>query len=248
MTQVTIEEAERRDRAAADQLQASADAGRLSHLRKLEAESIYILREAVAEFSHPVMLYSIGKDSSVMLRLAQKAFYPGKIPFPSASYRHQLQVSRNDRVSRFVREGDRRATDRASKRRSARGRRESVRAGNAEMLRLAEDEEPSRCAGGRRIQRGVWRRAARRRKIARQRAHLFVPRRARPMGSQESAARAVEPLQFAHRQSPRASAFSRSRTGRSSTSGSTSSRKIFRSCRFTSPKSAKWCCATARSW
>jgi sulfate adenylyltransferase subunit 2 len=54
----------------------------LSHLQALEAESIYILREAAAEFSHPVMLYSIGKDSSVMLRLAQKAFYPGKIPFP----------------------------------------------------------------------------------------------------------------------------------------------------------------------
>ena len=54
----------------------------LSHLRQLEAESIFILREAAAEFSKPVMLYSIGKDSSVMLRLAQKAFYPGKIPFP----------------------------------------------------------------------------------------------------------------------------------------------------------------------
>jgi sulfate adenylyltransferase subunit 2 len=55
---------------------------RLSHLQALEAESIHILREAAAEFSQPVMLYSIGKDSSVMLRLAQKAFYPGKIPFP----------------------------------------------------------------------------------------------------------------------------------------------------------------------
>jgi sulfate adenylyltransferase subunit 2 len=55
---------------------------RLNHLETLEAESIYILREAVAEFSYPVMLYSIGKDSAVMLRLAQKAFYPGKIPFP----------------------------------------------------------------------------------------------------------------------------------------------------------------------
>jgi len=54
----------------------------LSHLRALEAESIFILREAVAEFARPVMLYSIGKDSSVMLRLAQKAFYPGRIPFP----------------------------------------------------------------------------------------------------------------------------------------------------------------------
>jgi sulfate adenylyltransferase subunit 2 len=54
----------------------------LSHLKALEAESIYILREAAAEFARPVMLYSIGKDSSVMLRLAQKAFFPGKIPFP----------------------------------------------------------------------------------------------------------------------------------------------------------------------
>src|SRR5689334_6333391 len=54
----------------------------LTHLRVLEAESIHILREVVAEFARPVMLYSIGKDSSVMVRLAQKAFYPGRIPFP----------------------------------------------------------------------------------------------------------------------------------------------------------------------
>lgn len=54
----------------------------LSHLRALEAESIHIIREVVAEFEKPCLLYSIGKDSSVLLRLAQKAFYPGKIPFP----------------------------------------------------------------------------------------------------------------------------------------------------------------------
>ena len=54
----------------------------LTHLRQLEAESIYIIREVVAEFENPVMLFSIGKDSMVMLRLAQKAFYPGKPPFP----------------------------------------------------------------------------------------------------------------------------------------------------------------------
>jgi sulfate adenylyltransferase subunit 2 len=54
----------------------------ISHLRLLEAESIHILREVASEFERPVMLYSIGKDSSVMLRLAQKAFYPGPIPFP----------------------------------------------------------------------------------------------------------------------------------------------------------------------
>jgi sulfate adenylyltransferase subunit 2 len=55
---------------------------KLTHLRVLEAESIHILREVAAEFARPVMLYSIGKDSSVMLRLAQKAFFPGRIPFP----------------------------------------------------------------------------------------------------------------------------------------------------------------------
>ena len=55
---------------------------RLSHLRLLEAESIHILREVASEFERPVMLYSIGKDSSVMLRLAQKAFFPAPIPFP----------------------------------------------------------------------------------------------------------------------------------------------------------------------
>jgi len=54
----------------------------LSHLKYLEAESIHIMREVAAECEKPVMLYSIGKDSSVMLRLAEKAFYPGKIPFP----------------------------------------------------------------------------------------------------------------------------------------------------------------------
>jgi sulfate adenylyltransferase subunit 2 len=55
---------------------------RLTHLKQLEAESIHILREVVAEFDNPVMLYSIGKDSAVMLHLALKAFYPGKPPFP----------------------------------------------------------------------------------------------------------------------------------------------------------------------
>ena len=54
----------------------------LTHLQQLEAESIQIIREVAAEFENPVMLYSIGKDSSVLLHLARKAFYPGKIPFP----------------------------------------------------------------------------------------------------------------------------------------------------------------------
>jgi sulfate adenylyltransferase subunit 2 len=55
---------------------------RLSHLQQLESESIHIIREVAAEFQNPVMMYSIGKDSSVMARLAKKAFAPGKLPFP----------------------------------------------------------------------------------------------------------------------------------------------------------------------
>ena len=77
---------------------------RLNHLRALEAESIYILREAAVEFARPVMLYSIGKDSSVMLRLAQKAFFPGKIPFPllhvDTSYKFPEMIEFRDSYAR----------------------------------------------------------------------------------------------------------------------------------------------------
>ncbi|WP_341939272.1 sulfate adenylyltransferase subunit CysD [Marinimicrobium sp. C2-29] len=59
-----------------------SDQYNLTHLKQLEAESIHIIREVAAEFDNPVMLYSIGKDSAVMMHLAQKAFYPGKPPFP----------------------------------------------------------------------------------------------------------------------------------------------------------------------
>jgi len=58
------------------------DTKRLTHLKQLEAESIHILREVVAEFDNPVMMYSVGKDSAVMLHLALKAFFPAKLPFP----------------------------------------------------------------------------------------------------------------------------------------------------------------------
>jgi sulfate adenylyltransferase subunit 2 len=79
---------------------------RLNHLRALEAESIHILREAAAEFARPVMLYSIGKDSSVMLRLAQKAFFPGGIPFPllhiDTSYKFPEMIEFRDTYARQI--------------------------------------------------------------------------------------------------------------------------------------------------
>src|SRR5438045_2688250 len=84
----------------------NTDSVHLSHLAALESESIYILREAVAEFAHPVMLYSIGKDSSVMLRLAQKAFYPGKIAFPllhiDTSYKFPEMIAFRDSYAREI--------------------------------------------------------------------------------------------------------------------------------------------------
>jgi sulfate adenylyltransferase subunit 2 len=79
---------------------------RLGHLRLLEAESIHILREVASEFERPVMLYSIGKDSSVMLRLAQKAFFPGSIPFPllhiDTGFKFTEMLEFRDRTAREV--------------------------------------------------------------------------------------------------------------------------------------------------
>src|SRR5260370_31525722 len=78
----------------------------LTHLRALEAESIHIIREVVAEFSNPVMLYSIGKDSSVMVRLAQKAFHPGLLPFPllhiDTTFKFQEMIEFRDNFAREI--------------------------------------------------------------------------------------------------------------------------------------------------
>ncbi len=77
---------------------------RLTHLQRLEAESIHILREVVAECERPVMLYSIGKDSSVMLHLAMKAFYPAKPPFPllhvDTTWKFREMISFRDEMAR----------------------------------------------------------------------------------------------------------------------------------------------------
>src|ERR1700742_510802 len=76
----------------------------LTHLQMLEAESIHIIREVASEFQKPVMLYSIGKDSSVMLRLAQKAFHPGPIPFPllhvDTCYKFHEMIEFHDSMAR----------------------------------------------------------------------------------------------------------------------------------------------------
>ncbi|RVQ55097.1 sulfate adenylyltransferase subunit CysD, partial [Sinorhizobium meliloti] len=76
----------------------------LPHLRRLEAEAIHVIREVVATFSNPVVLYSIGKDSSVLLRLAMKAFYPAKLPFPflhvDTKWKFREMIEFRDRMAR----------------------------------------------------------------------------------------------------------------------------------------------------
>src|ERR671916_340670 len=76
----------------------------LTHLKVLEAESIHIIREVAAEFERPVMLYSIGKDSAVMLRLAQKAFHPGRLPFPllhvNTTWKFRQMIEFRDRLAK----------------------------------------------------------------------------------------------------------------------------------------------------
>lgn len=75
----------------------------LTHLRQLEAESIHIFREVAAEFENPVMLYSVGKDSSVLLHLARKAFYPAKLPFPllhvNTTWKFREMIEFRDRIA-----------------------------------------------------------------------------------------------------------------------------------------------------
>jgi sulfate adenylyltransferase subunit 2 len=84
----------------------SAILATLNHLRQLEAESIYIMREVAAQFERPVLLYSVGKDSSCLVRLAQKAFYPGKIPFPflhiDTGYKFKEMYSFRDEFTREI--------------------------------------------------------------------------------------------------------------------------------------------------
>lgn len=79
---------------------------RLTHLKQLEAESIHIFREVAAEFDNPVMLYSVGKDSSVLLHLARKAFYPGKIPFPllhvDTTFKFKEMIEFRDRMAKEI--------------------------------------------------------------------------------------------------------------------------------------------------
>src|SRR5947207_11084417 len=77
-----------------------------THLRELESESIYILRETVAQFRNPVLLYSVGKDSSVLVHVARKAFYPGPLPFPllhvDTGYKFKEMITFRDEFTKSI--------------------------------------------------------------------------------------------------------------------------------------------------
>ena len=169
---------------------------RLSHLERLEAESIHIIREVAAECRNPVMLYSIGKDSSVMLHLARKAFYPGAAAFPADARRHDVEVPRDDRLPRPDGGGSRHAAHRPHQPGGREGRAQPVRP-RAELHARHEDRGAEAGARPAQVRRGLRRRAPRRGEEPRQGAHLLLPLGEPRLGSEEPAAGALAPLQHA---------------------------------------------------
>ena len=147
------------------------------------------------------MLYSIGKDSAVMLHLAMKAFHPGKPPFPllhvDTTWKFREMYAFRDRMAAEL--GHRAA--RAHQPGGRRARHQPVRPRLPGPHRRDEDRGPQAGARRARLRRGLRRRAARRGEVAREGARLLVPLGAAPLGPEEPAARAVAPLQRA--QAPR---------------------------------------------
>ena len=166
----------------------------LTHLDRLEAESIHILRETVAEADRPVMLYSIGKDSAVMLHLAKKAFFPSPLPFPllhvDTTWKFRDMYALRDKVG--AEPGDQ--AHRLHQPGSAGAGHQPVRPRPAPH-RHVEDRGVE--AGARQIwlRRRVRRRPPRRGKEPRQGARVQLPRPQPSLGPEAPAARAVVALQ-----------------------------------------------------
>jgi 3'-phosphoadenosine 5'-phosphosulfate sulfotransferase (PAPS reductase)/FAD synthetase len=172
----------------------------LTHLQRLEAESIHIMREVAAEAERPVMLYSIGKDSAVMLHLAAKAFYPSKPPFPllhvDTTWKFQAMYEMRERMAKelgFELSGPQ------EPRRNCAANINPFDHGSGHPHRHLEDRGPEAGAGQVRLRRGVRRRPPRRGEVPRQGAHLLLPLGPAPLGPQEPAARALEALQRAQK-------------------------------------------------
>ena len=166
----------------------------LTHLDRLEAESIHIFRETVAEADRPVMLYSIGKDSAVMLHLAKKAFFPSPLPFPllhvDTTWKFRDMYALRDKVGA-------RGRHRADRLQEPRGRGEGHQSLRPRPgpHRHVEDRRAEAGARHARLRRRVRRRSPRRGEEPRQGARVQLPRQEPPLGPQTPAARAVVPLQ-----------------------------------------------------
>ena len=216
------------------------------HLRRLEAESIFILRETVAEFLNPVMLYSIGKDSSVMLHLALKAFYPAKPPFPllhvDTTWKFREMIAFRDQTAARVgmellvhvnEEGVSRGISPVVS-----GSSLHTQVMKTEGLRQALDKWKFDAAFGG---------ARRDEEKSRAKERIFSHPQRRPrLGPEEPASGAVAGVQHPHQARANRCGSSRCPTGPNWTSGTISPPKTFPSCRSISPRSARWCAATAR--
>ena len=216
------------------------------HLDWLESEAIYILREVAGQCQNPVLFFSGGKDSICLLRLAEKAFRPGRFPFPL------LHIDTGHNYPEVIEFRDRRAAE-LGERLIVRSVEDSIRRGTVRLR--SEDRQPQRRAVGHaargdrrvRVRRRHRRRAARRGEGARQGARVLVPRRVRPVGPAQPAPRAVEPVQRARAIPASTCACSRSATGPSSTCGSTSRARSSKCPPSTTPTAARSCAAAACS-
>ncbi len=169
---------------------------RLTHLQKLEAESIHIMREVAAEAENPVMLYSIGKDSAVMLHLAMKAFYPSKLPFPL------LHVDTTWKFREMIAFRDNLAKEHGFEllvHKNQEGIEQGIGPfthGSAMHTDVMKTEALEAGAEQAQIRCGFWRRAPRRGKIAGQGTDFFLPFGRPPLGPEEPASGIVETLQY----------------------------------------------------
>ena len=173
---------------------------RLTHLQRLEAESIHIMREVVAEAERPVMLYSIGKDSATMLHLAKKAFYPAPPPFPLLHVDTTWKFRAMYRDARTHGPRARHGTAGPPEPRSQGAGHQPFRPRLAGPHRHVEDAGSEAGAGAAWLRRGLRRGPTRRGKVARQGAHLLVPHRPAPLGPEEPAPRTLASVQRAQAQ------------------------------------------------
>ena len=205
------------------------------------------MREVVAEFEKPVMLYSIGKDSSVMLHLAHEGVLSGEAAVSAAARRHDVEVPRDDRVSRrgWPTSCGLELIVHVNPEALAQGINPFTH-GSARPHRHHEDAGAEAGAGQVRLRRGLRRRPPRRGEVAGQGAHLLVPLGAAPLGPEEPAPGAVAPLQHAQaqgREHPRLPAVELDRARRLAVHppGEDPDRAA-----LLSPACARWSSATAR--